>query len=304
MPLSPRDIERLIFGGEFGVRRYTQDSPIYLDVWLKYRSVGPQERIDLLLTPNRRHTTAELLTCLRERLQEPSLNRAADRADRPWKLANSGNAVAANLSFPELIRVVLPLTRWWQTYLWDENDDPTPHLLWLRQVAGAVRWSQAHAEGANADLDELQATDAFSEAYEQLVQGLEPKEQLSPYLWSVSLNRQALLSLTKSVTTTKADASRRLFDIDGKGISWAVIDSGIDATHRAFRQIDAQSGQPFADPGMESSRQRRPNRSRVVATYDFTGPNEQSGRSGGEHRQYETRFPESTASKAVGGNWR
>ncbi len=42
--------------------------------------------------------------------------------------------------------------------------------------------------------------------------------------------------LTKSLATIKADAARAAFSAVGKGIVWAVIDSGIDANHLHFRQ--------------------------------------------------------------------
>ena len=40
----------------------------------------------------------------------------------------------------------------------------------------------------------------------------------------------------KSVATVKADACRRAFATSGNGIVWAVLDSGIDATHPHFRK--------------------------------------------------------------------
>lgn len=43
--------------------------------------------------------------------------------------------------------------------------------------------------------------------------------------------------LTESVTTVKADGARAAFAAEGKDIVWAVIDSGIDATHRHFQQF-------------------------------------------------------------------
>ena len=50
--------------------------------------------------------------------------------------------------------------------------------------------------------------------------------------------------LTKSGTTVKADAARIAFNARGKGIVWAVMDSGIDARHPHFRKygnLDLQS---------------------------------------------------------------
>ncbi|MEV0298578.1 S8 family peptidase [Nocardia sp. NPDC050710] len=40
--------------------------------------------------------------------------------------------------------------------------------------------------------------------------------------------------IDKSARTVKADAARRSFDADGRGIRWAVVDSGIDRNHPHF----------------------------------------------------------------------
>jgi subtilisin family serine protease len=41
-----------------------------------------------------------------------------------------------------------------------------------------------------------------------------------------------------SVSTVKADAARRSYLAEGKGVVWAVIDSGIDGDHRHFKTLD------------------------------------------------------------------
>jgi serine protease AprX len=41
--------------------------------------------------------------------------------------------------------------------------------------------------------------------------------------------------ITQSISTVKADAAHRSFTASGKGITWAVMDSGIDGTHPHFR---------------------------------------------------------------------
>lgn len=41
--------------------------------------------------------------------------------------------------------------------------------------------------------------------------------------------------ITQSISTVKADAAHRSFTASGKGITWAVLDSGIDGTHPHFR---------------------------------------------------------------------
>jgi serine protease AprX len=45
-----------------------------------------------------------------------------------------------------------------------------------------------------------------------------------------------------SCSTVKADAARRSYGAGGRGITWAVIDSGIDADHQHFRTHDTLGG--------------------------------------------------------------
>jgi serine protease AprX len=58
-----------------------------------------------------------------------------------------------------------------------------------------------------------------------------------------------------SCSTVKADAARRSYGAGGRGITWAVIDSGIDAGHQHFRTHDTLGGdvaelhRDFTQPG-------------------------------------------------------
>ena len=97
-------------------------------------------------------------------------------------------------------------------------------------------------------------------------------------LYSINLNRRGENSIIDSVPTTKADAARRVFGVRGRQITWAVIDSGIDATHTAFRRrmpSGAPERLPFAErTGRRRARRRRSerrfdNHTRVVRTLDF-----------------------------------
>ena len=83
-------------------------------------------------------------------------------------------------------------------------------------------------------------------------------------IFQISLNRAARPAVAESVGAIKADAARSLFSISCKQIGWAVLDSGIDHTHRAFwdyEQIwkDRAAGKP--QPAT------RPHR--IKATFDF-----------------------------------
>jgi serine protease AprX len=49
--------------------------------------------------------------------------------------------------------------------------------------------------------------------------------------------------IDRSSRTVKAEAARRLFTADGRAIVWAILDSGIDATHPHFKTFDTLGGE-------------------------------------------------------------
>jgi serine protease AprX len=57
----------------------------------------------------------------------------------------------------------------------------------------------------------------------------------APAVWQISLNRSATPALARSIPAVKADAARSLFSVNCSEIAWAVVDSGIDGNHAAFR---------------------------------------------------------------------
>lgn len=60
-------------------------------------------------------------------------------------------------------------------------------------------------------------------------------------IFQVSLNRIATPALERSVPAVKADAANSLFRVSCKNIIWAVLDSGIERDHAAFRAADGKS---------------------------------------------------------------
>ncbi|HEY8547802.1 MAG TPA: S8 family peptidase [Acidimicrobiales bacterium] len=90
---------------------------------------------------------------------------------------------------------------------------------------------------------------------------------------AVSLNRRAIGAVQVSRNTVKADAAARVFDLSCAEIGWAVLDSGIDARHWAFRQLD-DHGRPVPEPvelvTMASGQRRYVNRTRIENTFDLT----------------------------------
>ncbi|MFN7944966.1 MAG: S8 family peptidase [Blastocatellia bacterium] len=53
-------------------------------------------------------------------------------------------------------------------------------------------------------------------------------------IWSIWPDFEVTAQITRSISTVKADAAQRSFASSGDGITWAVLDSGIDATHPHF----------------------------------------------------------------------
>lgn len=343
-------IQRLLYetGGR---RRFTQNTPILPDVWEEYARKG-DVRVDVLITPHqsRRGTplpptqvAEEIRMNLgkmhREKLGSvPSAPAKARKLISDTKLAANQTHVAAALTFEELIRVVLPLSRWWINQIQAFVDGNAPsirtfirHLtqldkpasrsyvssklavqepaafriseefFWLMQVISRLGWRmqsmdpeaaqrQAAPQEQDWNLPPLQHKAKRQKYFERALdilngvmdfKSIVAGEAKRPLIHAVSINRKAELCLHQSVRTIKADAVKNLFQINCSTISWAVVDSGIDARHVAFRKIDSETGKlhplpALADEAVPRRRRRAAedvdwtNRTRVVATYDFT----------------------------------
>ena len=312
MALKRDDLETLIFGGGSS-RRYTQDSPIMPDVWLEYGE-NPDQRLDLLLIPHNESRAGALARELRERL-------SAERNTAHWRqlhpdapratgIAYNQSTVAVELYFDELVRVVLPMTKWWRRYVWrgmessfqellggdfrslleqyfsrqkvaqelaeagerQEDFELTPDLLWMMEIVGVIALAQSGGKLPRRrkppEPGEVRApTREVLDAVAGLLAGLVPLDpEASSLIWSVNRNRSATTSISRSTLAIKADAARLLFQLSCKDLRWAIVDSGVDARHPAFRIRD-KDGQPLplGDAGGDFGKCTR-----VVASYDFT----------------------------------
>lgn len=290
---------RNAIGGAFGRARFLQESPILPDVWLGYLELRNPEKVppnQKQLPPINRRADL-LLSCatgsepgtVAKRLQDKlfSPNPAAAR------IAHNRTSVVAELTFSELIGIVVPMTRWW--------GDLPPHLrnfdrarqsLVDKQVTFA---SSAEVEfftfAATAGLLGLLLKSTNDDEAERLAKAmieargvtpeimplLEEYQQLAQYfeyssppdgaaIGRVQLNRRASLSVRQSRQTIKADASYNLFRGSAAKLKWAVIDCGIDARHPGFAPPPPAPGAaPAVAPAGAAFV------SRVVTTYDFTG---------------------------------
>jgi serine protease AprX len=266
MILDSKMIEALIFSKFNATPRFTQDSPVYPDVWrcyFEHRKELSDFRADLILTPRYDSSAVALLKSLNGLLKNS--NPVTDK----YSLATNGDSVVARLTLDELVSLTLPMTNWWRKYFLNPKKQFDEHRKWMRQLLGAI-YTASLENNEQVDNELLDWEAVFSENYKSNFSGIEnifPSGK--PVLWSVNRNRKATLSVSKSVPATKADASRRLFDVDGTGITWAVLDSGIDGKHPAFRKRDPKTGVLFPE-ALGAIDDPDSNHTRVVATYDFT----------------------------------
>jgi len=286
--IDRKELEKLIYG-EGGSRRFTQDSPVLPDVWFEFGD-KLNGKVDLLLNPHYEASPGRVAQMVEERLAHEAGSQAADKFPCDGAggsdIAYNQSTVVVRLCFHELVRVVLPLTDWWKRYVWKTDgeqlrvflqdrqiraqiadvldgasmdplrDKVDPQLIWMMKVIGTIG-AIAHRKRPRKDPP---TSKEIIDACMDLVRDLQPAEKmaLAP-VWTITRNRQASVSISRSTMAVKADAARRLFEISCGKLSWAIIDSGVDARHPAFRIRD-KSKTPEKDPF----------KTRVTATYDFT----------------------------------
>lgn len=373
MELSPRFVERLIFG--LGAeRRRTQDSPVLPDVWAFYATPSLEPRrqlevaargdaavgrdagnvpLELLLTPHRLAGPARLAAELRRRLEliraDPALRPDGFARPSPARIAYTQSYVVANLYFDDVVRILLPLTDWWRSYVWkdayrdedhDDEDDTrlhqlvgrldreelaralaewsrsqvpedfpratarragrrgkpafSEHLLWMARIIGTIEWARRLGgepadSSATFDIDRDGRVDSLPRgakgktdfrpiaeaACDLLEVDLPVVQSPKPSLFLINRNRQATAAAEDNRRAIKADAAANLFDIRCDKLIWAVIDSGIDASHPAFLKPSEEAKAAGADKKAVGARKKKvaadwTKRTRVERTYDFT----------------------------------
>jgi subtilisin family serine protease len=276
-------IEALFYGRPEQQRRFTQDFPILPDVWIEYGK-NPSGRVEVLLTPHNESDAPTVARALRERLRR-------DGGAKPRVLYNESVVLAA-LSFRQLLRGALPISAWWQRSVapagatWTRSAlknfakqlssststtravrGTDPKLLEkLIRIVGYIeleRRGEPLPDAASGNLTQPEI-DAFSLLFDRL----EDPGDAAGVLWGISVNRRASTSIWRSRLTVKADAAARLFDASTAGIRWAVLDTGIDATHPAFRRRGAGSiVKPTRAPRPAGDRDEL--HSRVLRTFNF-----------------------------------
>jgi hypothetical protein len=294
-------LEDLIFR-RAPMRRYTQDCPILPDVWFEYGK-DPRSRVDLLLTPRRTVTPGQVATAIKSLLSRDTASLGSDAEPSATQLVYSQTTVAGRFSFDELVRVILSLSTWESAHRgastasladqWLGLPGTSPaeraslagdlqslesggqlnhpaELVWMIRIVGTIeqarRQRRAH-QAADGPLNN-QAARGLVRAVVRLLTGAPPPGPAASSIFSVSRNRQTTPAIWRSVPAIKADAARWVFKLCCTDLQWAVLDSGVDASHPAFRRRDVD-GKQLAEPFLDERGQPK-NNSRVTATYDFT----------------------------------
>jgi len=151
-----------------------------------------------------------------------------------------------------------------------------PDLLWMVRVVGAMAVARRRrplpASFTDPRKGVAEATDldwlALVQTMAELIEGVTAAPRADVY--SVSLNREATPTVSRSTLAIKADAARRLFDISCRDLTWAIIDSGIDARHPAFRLREGKDESPVSEEAFVVKDGVATNCTRIVETYDFT----------------------------------
>lgn len=123
-------------------------------------------------------------------------------------------------------------------------------------LAGIILWSAKNTQDTSSDFDSgdtsigaaltrftlEEEVESIRGALTPIYQDLqvEPPRD-GPRIFQVSLNRRAMPAMDKSVPAVKGDAARTLFRVSCDKINWAILDSGIDGTHEAFKGKNGKS---------------------------------------------------------------
>ncbi|HSE15950.1 MAG TPA: S8 family peptidase [Pyrinomonadaceae bacterium] len=143
MPVSSRALVELVLLGPTNDRRQLQDSPVLGDVWVAY-AVKPAAAIDLLITPHKSAPAGPVAKAIADRVRGLKLKRAKSEES---KIAYLQGLVAAKLFFEELLRIIVPMTQWW-------NDPKIQKQLQAyvkggrltQKIQAIMNWARAEAD--------------------------------------------------------------------------------------------------------------------------------------------------------------
>lgn len=139
MNVTTRALVDLVLLGPSNDRRQLQDSPILGDVWMAF-AARPADSMDLLITPYKSRPAGPVAVLIADQIRKLGLPRGKDQGAQ---VAYLQGLVAARLFFREVLRVVVPMSQWWQ-----ERKVPevlrtyTPENL-IPTIRTIIKWAKA-----------------------------------------------------------------------------------------------------------------------------------------------------------------
>ena len=282
----PSPLVEFILLGPLEDRRQLQDSPILGDVWVEFGK-NPADPLDLLIAPYRGHPAGFVATKIDSDLDQETNHNAEIAFLQGLIVARLTFEELIRVVVPKtvwwtsrwvkedehefhrydeanlnaVLKKILEAAEKWHLKTPSPETQELPAIDRFVALAGLLLWAGEHtpAKKTKAPVSAAdQVTYILKHAKPKTIAPLllEAGADMlqdgtrNPLVWQISRNRVPLPALTKSVGAVKADAAHTLFKISCSEIGWAVIDSGIDGAHPAFRE--KVSG-----------------KSRIKAAYDF-----------------------------------
>src|ERR1044072_5042255 len=171
-----------------------QNSPVLGDVWVAY-AVKPSDAIDLLITPHMTAPAGPVARVIADRVRALKLKRVKSEES---KVAYLQGLVAAKLFFEELLRIIVPLTQWWNESKIQDGLKPYlkgDHLR--KKVQDMMSWAKAETDEDPAQPLEDFATFSALDRYISLA-GI--------ILWTATENKDKNLSLGAGEALTQLDS--------------------------------------------------------------------------------------------------
>jgi subtilisin family serine protease len=322
---------------------FVQDGGIVTDVWLGFAN-KPKGWQRVLVAPARATSTTSVGYALHHAITAYRREFVKEKRETP-NVSPLESFVALKVYFDELVRILLPLTKWWErknlvslrgengpylqrklsatilhTLGQDRDKEVSTRDLQEKVVADRrvleaaplaaligvfviarkhpqevdalrelnldpyrneedrktlIEWIESHADAiATGWREELKAGgEAWPIVTEAIPDDLrhhtrKEKGEEPELIERVFLDREAGVA-SEANCTIKADAAKRVFDVSCRGITWAVIDSGIATKHPAFVDHYALG----VRTAVKNAAKNAPNDElprRIKATLDFT----------------------------------
>src|SRR4051794_25147566 len=99
----PTPLVEFILLGPSDDRRQLQDSPILGDVWIEFGK-APEKPRDLLISPYKTQHAGHVAATIARDLED---------GDDDASIAYLQGLVVAHLTFEQVVRVIVPKTKWW-----------------------------------------------------------------------------------------------------------------------------------------------------------------------------------------------